>query len=119
MEELREELAALRRLVEMLAAREGVAIPRREIYPKDEAAELLGGFSVKTLDRMIAKGEINCCPLGLKPKGGIPHSEIQRFAAQRTGAVAKATGAKRGPKPQAQKDAKTEAAEFRASLRQR
>lgn len=112
-------LAKLERLTELIARRD--ALPHREIYSRAEACILLGGISRRTLDRMVALGEISTCPLGLKEHGGIPRSEIERKAAPKRAPEAPPPpkGGRRGPKPKAERSAKEEAAAIRALTRGR
>lgn len=118
MEDLERQVEALSRLVERIAAREGSVLPVREIYPRDEAAVLLGGISRRTLDRMVVRGEISTCPLGLRRAGGIPRSEIERIATP-TPAAASAPQVRRGPRPKAERSARDEAEAIRALTRRR
>lgn len=114
-DELRAELVALR--AELGRLRLVPDIPRREIYSKAEAAVLLGGLSVRTLDRMIALGEITPCRWGTKPQGGIPRREIERLAVPRPKVAAKMR-ARPGRRP-AGRSPKEEAAGIRALTKRR
>lgn len=103
----------------LLAEIRTIATPRLPtVLTKDVAARELS-VSRKTLDRMVKDGRIQTCDLGMKAGGGIPRSEVERFGSPRSPPMSRPTGARRGPKPHAFRDAKTEAAAFRASLRKR
>lgn len=109
-------LAKVERLLALLEAKE--AIPLREIHTRAEACALLGGISLKTLDRMVRKGLISACHLGMKPRGGIPRSEIQRLATP-AAPQQKPPSARRAPPSRAERTAKDEAAAIRAALKRR
>lgn len=84
------------------------------VLTKENAARELADISLRTLNRMIADGEI--LTVEISPgRVGIPRSEIERLAKPKTVAV-RAAGGNRRPKPTSD-GGLTEAEKIRAALK--
>lgn len=105
--EIRDELRALRGMVERLAHR---GTPLEVPLTRREAAEALR-IKVRTLKTWIAKGRIQTC----EDRRAIPRSEVERLAGPKPESEPKFRGVERRPKAAAKADAE----KIRAALKRR